>query len=142
MERPHPPHEPRERDPEPGYERPVHDPVPPLSRRTFLRRSGLAFAGATLYACTGGGRITPIVSPSATGSAVATDTRWPIKRVLYVMLENRTYDNLFGKFPGANGATSGVKFGQEVPLTPAPHWLPGDLPHDRAAHLNNVNGGA
>ena len=25
---------------------------------------------------------------------------------------------------------------------PSPHWLPGDLPHDRAAHLNDVNGGA
>jgi phospholipase C len=58
------------------------------------------------------------------------------------MPENRSFDNLFGMYPGVNGATTGVKFGQEVPLTPSPHWLPGDLPHDRAAFLNMVNGGA
>ncbi len=57
------------------------------------------------------------------------------------MLENRSFDNLFGRFPGANGTTTGLKFGQEVELMPAPHWLPGDLPHDRSAHLNDVNGG-
>ncbi len=57
------------------------------------------------------------------------------------MLENRSFDNLFGRYPGANGTTVGVKLGQEVDLLPAPHWLPGDLPHDRSAHLNDVNGG-
>jgi phospholipase C len=125
----------------PGYERPDHDRSPFFSRRSFLRTSSLALAGATLYACTGGGRKVPVLSPSTTASVVATDTRWPIKRVIYVMLENRSFDNLFGRFPGANGATVGVKLGAEVELLPAPHWLPGDLPHDRAAHLNDVNGG-
>jgi phospholipase C len=28
-----------------------------------------------------------------------------------------------------------------VPLGNTPAWLPGDIPHDRAAHLNDVNGG-
>jgi phospholipase C len=126
----------------PGHERPAHRHPPFLSRRRFLTTSGLAIAGATLYACTGGGRRNPVVTPTATRSITATDTRWPIKRVVYVMPENRSFDNIFGHFPGANGATTGVKFGQEVPLTPSPHWLPGDLPHDRAAFLNMVNGGA
>ncbi|HEY7756491.1 MAG TPA: alkaline phosphatase family protein [Actinomycetota bacterium] len=61
--------------------------------------------------------------------------------MIYVMLENRSYDNLFGRFPGGEGTQTGVKFGEEVELLPAPHWLPGDIPHDRAAHLNDVNGG-
>lgn len=69
------------------------------------------------------------------------DTKWPIKRVVYLMLENRSFDHLFGRFPGANGTTVGVRDGQEVPLTQAPEWLPGDLPHDRAAGLSSVNGG-
>lgn len=112
-----------------------------LSRRGFLRASALSLAGATLYACTGGGTKSP-VSISPTASVIATDTRWPVKRVIYLMMENRSFDNLYGRFPGAEGTHVGVKFGQEVPLTPAPHWLPGDLPHDRAAHLNAVNGGA
>jgi phospholipase C len=127
---------------EPTYRRLEHDRVSSFSRRRFLRSSGLALAGATLYACTGAGRKVPVVTPSATPSVVAQDTRWPIKRVVYLMLENRSFDNLFGRFPGANGATTGVKFGQEVPLLPCPAWLPGDLPHDRAAHLNAVNLGA
>ena len=125
-----------------AYERLGHDESPLFSRRSFLRTSAFALAGATMVACTGGGRKQPVVTPTATASVVATDTRWPIKRAIYVMMENRSFDNLYGRFPGANGATVGVKFGQEVPLTPSPHWLPGDIPHDRAAHLNDVNGGA
>ena len=127
--------------PEPATSAPTTIRSPFFSRRRFLTTSGLALAGATLYACTGGGRKAPVVAPTATRSVTATDTRWPIKRVVYVMPENRSFDNIFGTFPGANGATTGVKFGQEVPLTPSPHWLPGDLPHDRAAFLNSVNGG-
>jgi phospholipase C len=111
-----------------------------LSRRGFLRSSALALAGATLYACTGAGR--KPASNSLPGAAiVGTDTRWPIKRVVYLMMENRSFDNLYGRFPGANGSLTGVKFGKEVPLEDCPHWLPGDLPHDRAAHLKAVNGG-
>jgi phospholipase C len=135
------PHLHEEREPDPGYERLSHDRSPFLSRRSFLRGSGLALAGAALIACTGGGRKVPIAGPTTSASVVATDTRWPIKRAIYVMLENRSFDNLFGRFPGASGATVGVKFGQEVPLGACPAWLPGDLPHDRAAYLNHVNGG-
>ena len=95
-----------------------------------------------MYACTGGGRMVGVSPASPGASALATDTRWPIKRVIYLMMENRSFDNLFGRFPGANGATTGVMFGKEVPLIESPHWFPGDLPHDRAAFLNDVNGGA
>jgi phospholipase C len=111
-----------------------------LSRRRFLRSSALALAGATLYACTGGGR-KPTGSRTTTASVVGERTRWPIKRVVYLMLENRSFDNLYGRFPGANGTRVGVMDGREVPLRDCPHWLPGDLPHDRAAYLNDVNGG-
>ena len=57
------------------------------------------------------------------------------------MLENRSFNNLFGKFPGVDGHDHGVEYGNEKPLIRCPEWLPGDLPHDRAAHLNCVNGG-
>ena len=70
------------------------------------------------------------------------ETRWPIKRVIYVMLENRSFNNLFGKFPGVRGTTTGVENGVEKPLIRCPEWLPGDLPHDLAAHRLCVNGGA
>ncbi|MGH2590829.1 MAG: phospholipase C [Actinomycetota bacterium] len=125
------------------FERPAHDRPggEALTRRAFVRRSALSLAGATLFACTGGGRMNALAPRTPTASVSAADTRWPIKRVVYLMMENRSFDNLYGRFPGANGTTVGVKFGREVPLSPAPHWLPGDLPHDRAAHLNAANGG-
>lgn len=109
----------------------------PLSRRRFLQRSATAVAGGVLFSCTHGGR----VIPSVTDATPAIDTRWPIKRVIYVMLENRSFDNLFGRFPGVNGASTGVDYGKERPLTRSPDWLPGDLPHDRAAALSSLNNG-
>jgi len=124
------------------HERPDHDRSSLFSRRHFLKTSGLALAGATLYACTGGDRRKPVVTSTATTSVEAVNTRWPIKRVVYVMPENRSFDNIYGRYPGANGASTGVKFGKEVPLARSPQWLPGDLPHDRAAFLNSVNDGA
>jgi phospholipase C len=33
--------------------------------------------------------------------------RFPIKHVIFIVKENRTFDNYFGKFPGADGATTG-----------------------------------
>ncbi len=83
-----------------------------------------------------------MVTPSATASVVATDTRWPIKRVIYVMMENRSFDNLFGRFPGRERRDGRRRSSaRRCRSCRAPHWLPGDLPHDRAAHLNAVNGG-
>ena len=37
--------------------------------------------------------------------ADAFDTRWPIKHVVFLIKENRSFDNLYGTFPGADGAT-------------------------------------
>jgi phospholipase C len=113
------------------------------SRREFLNRGAAAAAGLFVSSCTNktNGTMAPVRPTFATHGVVDIDTRWPIKRVVYVMLENRSYDNLFGRFPGTNGATTGVKFGQEVSLTRTPEWLPGDLPHDRAAALNSLAGG-
>jgi phospholipase C len=124
-DRPHP------HDEERGDAHPV-----PLSRRRFLQTSAMAVAGGVLFSCTGGTTI-----PSVDDPTPAIDTNTPIKRVIYVMLENRSFNNLFGKFPGAKGTTVGVEYGVEKPLIPCPDWLPGDLPHDRAAYLNCVNDG-
>jgi phospholipase C len=102
-----------------------------LSRRQFLTTSAAAVAGGVLFSCTGGS-----VVPRVSDATPTISTRWPIKRVVYLMLENRSFDNLFGRFPGANGATTGDDAGKEVPLIDCPQWLPGDIPHDHAAALN------
>ena len=107
-----------------------------LSRRQFLTTSAAAVAGGILFSCTGGRRV-----PRVDDVTPTIETRWPIKRVVYLMLENRSFDNLFGRYPGANGATVGDDAGKEVPLIECPQWLPGDIPHDHAAALNCLNGG-
>jgi phospholipase C len=109
----------------------------PMPRRDFLRRSAYAVAGATLFSCTGG-RVIPHVDDLTP----TIDTNTPIKRVVYVMLENRSFNNLFGAFPGARGTNVGVDLGKEKPLIRCPDWLPGDLPHDHVAAITSMNDGA
>jgi phospholipase C len=117
-------------------ERQASHPIP-YTRRRFLR-SSMAVAGGALFSCTGGRVIPKVDDPTP-----RIDTATPIKRVLYLMLENRSFNNLFGKFGrGVEGTTVGVEHGREKPLVRCPEWLPSDIPHDRAAHLNSVNGGA
>ena len=119
-----------------------------VSRRTFLKRSALAggavvVAGAAGFELLSGGskgRGGDTSSPSL--SPLAVDTQWPIKHVVYVMLENRSLNHMFGAFPGTTDTTKvGVIDGKETPLVTAPEWLPGDLPHDRSAALHDVNSG-
>ncbi len=55
----------------------------------------------------------------------------PIQHVVVIMLENRTFDNLFGRFPGANGITE--------PRAPDP--LRSDFYHAAAGLLAAEDGG-
>jgi phospholipase C len=114
-----------------------------LTRRTFMSRSAAAAAGLFLSSCFGERVSTaPTPRPSFGAPPRTVDTRWPIKHVVYLMLENRSFDNIFGRFPGARGTTKGVRWGQEVPLIRCPEWLPGDLPHDTASWEAMYRGGA
>src|SRR5881397_2259134 len=61
--------------------------------------------------------------------ATSFTTRWPIKHVVFIIKENRTFDNLFGRFPGANGVTVGNDQGEQRPLTQALDRLPEDIKH-------------
>ena len=48
--------------------------------------------------------------------------RFPIRNVIFIVKENRTFDNYFGKFPGADGATMGrISDGTVIPLGPLPN---------------------
>jgi phospholipase C len=74
--------------------------------------------------------------------ASAFDTATPIKHVVFLIKENRTFDNMFGMFPGADGATTGMDQGQERPLTQAPDRLPEDIKHCYECALQAWNEGA
>jgi phospholipase C len=69
-------------------------------------------------------------------------TRWPIKHVVFIVKENRTFDNMFGRFPGADGATSGMDQGRRRPLTQAPDRLAHDIEHCYECSLEAYDGGA
>jgi phospholipase C len=60
----------------------------------------------------------------------------PIKHVVFLVKENRTFDNYFGKFPGANGATSGkLSDGGTMPLGAMPDKTSPDISHAWAAAM-------
>ncbi|HEY7282625.1 MAG TPA: alkaline phosphatase family protein [Actinomycetota bacterium] len=64
-----------------------------------------------------------------------------IKHVVFIIKENRTFDTYFGRFPGANGATTGKRCdGSVVPLTRPRDRTP-DVEHHFIPGLMAVNGG-
>jgi phospholipase C len=74
--------------------------------------------------------------------AASFPTRWPIKHVVFLIKENRTFDNLFGTFPGVNGAASANDDGTIRPLVRGTDGrLPGDLPHCYVCGLQAWNYG-
>jgi phospholipase C len=74
--------------------------------------------------------ITTMGSPQAF-KAEALDTKFPIKHVVFLIKENRTFDNLFGTFPGADGVSFGYDDGKRRPLTLGTDGSIGseDIPH-------------
>ncbi len=66
-----------------------------------------------------------------------------IDHIVFIVKENRTFDNYFGTFPGADGATSGtISTGEVVPLKPAPDMTPHDIDHSYQAAVEAIDGGA
>lgn len=67
--------------------------------------------------------------------------RRKITHVVYLVKENRTFDTMFGRFPGADGATTGLTCdGRTVPLTRAADDTPGP-DHSFQGGLKAINGG-
>jgi phospholipase C len=85
----------------------------------------------------------PISAPlPAAVDAASFDTRWPIKHVVFLIMENRSYDNIFGAFPGADGASVGYDRGVQRPLELAELQRAHDLPHCYNCNVASVNEGA
>ncbi|HEX6844644.1 MAG TPA: alkaline phosphatase family protein [Actinomycetota bacterium] len=84
----------------------------------------------------------PVASPVAV-DADAFETRWPIKHVVYLIKENRSFDHLYGTFPGADGAVSANDAGTIRPLTPGEDQRQHlDVPHCHECQVESLNGGA
>jgi phospholipase C len=86
-------------------------------------------------------------SPTSDGqshsdSAQLRAARSRIQHVVFLIKENRTFDNYFGRYPGADGATTGkLKNGKTVPLKPAADSIIPDLGHNILEALHSIDGG-
>ena len=65
-----------------------------------------------------------------------------IQHVVFIFKENRTFDNYFGTFSGADGATTGItSTGKVVPLIPMPDRYQGNLCNSWSCAIEAMNGG-
>src|SRR5713101_6077432 len=65
-----------------------------------------------------------------------------IKHVVFIIKENRTFENYFGTFSGADGATAGmISTGETVALGRTPDRTPHDIGHSFQNALTAINGG-
>src|SRR5919109_2278865 len=135
-----------------------HMPAPRSRRRAGALRSvaGIAVAIAALAACpaaptspsgTPSGEPvqtvepTPLPEPEATDAATIESARRSIEHIVFVIKENRTFDHLFGRFPGADGATQGrLCNGETVRLHRAEDSTP-DVGHSFTDGFRAINGG-
>jgi phospholipase C len=95
----------------------------------WSRRGGDNPAGATG---------TPSSLPSFSGKN-------PIKHIVFLVKENRTFDSLFGKYPGADGASSGKGLAGsktvDIPLSPAMDIQPHDITHGFVSGILSIDNG-
>ncbi len=104
-------------------------------------------AGSSEEASPSAGSTAPspvVTSPSAAQEVDedAFETRWPIKHVVFLIKENRTFDHMFGRFPGARGVTSGMDDGVRRPLVRGTDQATyEDIPHCYDCALRAWNGG-
>jgi len=75
-------------------------------RHQRILAAGLApaLAGAAVIALAGSS------STPSTAATTAAPSSTPIKHVIEIMIENHTFDNLFGTFPGADGIPANASF--------------------------------
>ena len=72
----------------------------------------------------------PLIPVSSTADDLAA-FRSKIQHIVFIIKENRSYDNVFGTFPGAEGATSGlISSGERIDLGHAADRTVRDLGHE------------
>jgi phospholipase C len=96
----------------------------------MVRLPSLVIAGivVALSACSGSNGNSSFAPPSGAMSMNAVSGKY-IKHIVIVVQENRTFDNFFATFPGADGATSGYYLNNGKPTKIALKEIPlnGDL---------------
>jgi phospholipase C len=74
--------------------------------------------------------------------SAAPQVRAHIQHVVVIFQENRSFDNLFNGFPGADTVQSGNDYGTTVPLQPVPLNLGIDVDHSHTGWVEDYDNGA
>ena len=113
--------------------------------RKYWWLSAAAAAGITLAGCSGlhtnggGAQALPAIHAK---EQMRDATAGKISHVVIVIQTNRSFDNLFATFPGANGATSGkMKSGETIALKKIPLYSKKLLQNSHAAFQVDYDGG-
>ena len=107
-----------------------------VPKRVSVRTVGaIAATVVVAAACSRSGSASPGPAPASV------KTKWPIKHVVFIVKENRSFDFLFGRFPGVNGATTGMDGTTKVPLKRGSYVIPTDVAHAYSDALADWNDG-
>jgi phospholipase C len=106
---------------------------------------GLGFlVAATLIGCGGGGgggSVPSVPNGGSTPTPAPTPHGQKIAHIVIVIQENRSFDNLFATYPGADGAQYGtLHTGKQFKLTKAPLVVK-DINHMRSGYLTEYDNG-
>ncbi|HJT55370.1 MAG TPA: alkaline phosphatase family protein [Ktedonobacteraceae bacterium] len=105
-----------------------------LHIRTLVH-TGIAFGILLAFVCIGPGAASRL-------TAAASQKAIPLQHIVFMVKENHTFDNYFGTFPGADGATTYTDHkGVVHPLNHQPDRLFQDILHDHAAFLTGYDHG-
>jgi phospholipase C len=108
----------------------------PMNRRRFLIGTSAAVAAAAAGAA---GAARWVFGKEPLGERAI--PRTPIRNVVILMKENRSFDHMFGKFPGVDGTTTGRFKGKTISLMSPPEVFPVDLPHHWWDAWRDINKG-
>jgi phospholipase C len=83
-----------------------------------------------------------VFAQAAPAQAAAPQDMTVIQHIVFFVKENRSFDSMFGKFPGANGATHGtISSGVVVPLQRLSDSLEADIGHSWSGTLAAMDNG-
>ncbi|MBV9719466.1 MAG: hypothetical protein JOZ77_09100 [Candidatus Eremiobacteraeota bacterium] len=112
----------------------------------MIRTLSALLLAASLTACGGGAAFAPSSRATEANDAV----RSPIKHVVLIVQENRTFNDFFATFPGADGTTTGkvepdaqchIRKAKTIALTENNLVLPSDLDHSYQGFVVARDGG-
>lgn len=82
-----------------------------------------------------------LVGCSSSSVPVPVKKTGSVQHVIILVKENRSFDHMFGKFPGVNGATTGLCDSTVVKLYSAPDAVQHDIGHESGSSVAAIDNG-